>query len=266
MRLVVAIFIMTVVSACSLPAYTILEGAGQDYEIVSSGTFKHLLALKNSTADGGALIVFVDGDGIPWQRRNRISFEPTSNSPLLLRWFVESSMPSVYLGRPCYFGLDDEECSAYWYTHGRYSPDVVNSLVEVLNQTVEGRPLVLIGHSGGGTLVMLMAEKMPNVKMVVTIAGNLQVKRWVDYHGYSDLAGSLDPSLRPGLNSLIHQIHVYSPNDNVIKSEWIRQFSLTQKNVELIEMPAKNHSSGWDVFRQEIMSVLEGALYEIGSQ
>jgi hypothetical protein len=52
----------------------------------------------------------------------------------------------------------------------------------------------------------------------------------------------------------------------VIKPEWVTQFALKQQNSELIKMPAKGHIEGWGVYRQEIMSMIEAALYEIDTQ
>jgi len=259
----IVIALCLVISGCSLPAYNIFKNAGQDYRVVSGHAFQHLLSFNKSTGDTGAIVVFVEGDGTPWKSRYQVSYEPTSDSPLLLNWFVESSLPSVYLGRPCYFDLDDKRCSAYWYTHGRYSNDVVTSMVEALNKPLADRQLILVGHSGGGTLVMLMAERMPNVKAVITIAGNLQVKQWTEFHRYSELAGSLDPSFSRKLNDDIKQIHFYSLNDEVIKAEWVRQFALKQKNAELIELPVKGHHDGWNVYRSDIMKVLRRTKFEI---
>jgi len=136
-------------------------------------------------------------------------------------------------------------------------------MVEALNKPLSDRELILVGHSGGGTLVMLMAEIMPNVKAVVTIAGNLQVKQWTEFHKYSELTGSLDPSFRRKLNDDIKQIHFYSPNDEVIKAEWIKQFALKQKNAELIELAVKGHHDGWNFFRSDIMKVLKKTKFEI---
>lgn len=263
LKIIIIVLGLLMISGCSLPAYNIFHDAGQDYSVVSGHDFQHLLSFNKSARDAGAIVVFIEGDGTPWMSRYQVSYEPTSDSPLLLNWFVESSLPSAYLGRPCYFDLGDKRCSVYWYTHGRYSNDVVTSMVMALNKFLPDRQLILVGHSGGGTLVMLMAERISNVKAVITIAGNLQVRQWTEFHKYSELTGSLDPSLRRKLNDDIKQIHFYSPSDEVIKAEWIKQFALKQKNAELIELPVKDHHDGWNFFRSDIMRVLKRIKYEI---
>jgi len=263
LKTIIAAFYLCVISACSLPVYKVFENAGKDYKVVSGGKFQHLLSFNLDAGDDGAVVVFIDGDGVPWRSRHQVSYEPTSDSPLLLGWFIKLDVPSVYLGRPCYYDLDDDRCSVYWYTHGRYGDDVVKSMVGALNKALPDYPLILVGHSGGGTLAMLMAERMRNVKSVVTIAGNLQVKQWVEHNQYSELEGSLDPSLSLGLNDKVHQIHFYSPNDSVIRPEWVKQFASKQKNAELIELPVRGHNDGWNSFSEDIINVLKRTKYEI---
>jgi pimeloyl-ACP methyl ester carboxylesterase len=132
----------------------------------------------------------------------------------------------------------------------------VSSLVQVLKQHVTNRKIVLVGHSGGGTLAMLMAEKLPNVEAVVTIAANLQVNKWAEYHHYSKLQGSLDPNLRKPLPAYIQQLHLYSPFDKVIRPEWIKAFSEKQGNSVLVELPVDGHSLAWLPFYSEFRKTL----------
>jgi len=258
----VCVFLLLLLGACSLPAYKLLEDAEQVYQVKLSKMFKHLWI---SNADDAAfqhklrpVIVFIDGDGVPWQRHNRIAIDPTPDEPLLLQWFLSAEFPAIYLGRPCYFDLNDKACSAYWFTHGRYSEPVVSSLVNVLSENVANRDILLVGHSGGATLAMLMAEQLPQVKAVVTVAGNLNVQAWTEFHHYSGLLGSLDPSLRQTATQAIQQVHFYSPFDAVIKAEWVKTYSTSQLNSSLVELPVKGHGQAWAGYQTEIMQrVLE---------
>jgi len=251
------ILLMLLIGACTLPAYKIIEDAGQAYQVKSSENFKHLWISNVHDAvfqhKLGPVIVFIDGDGAPWQRYNRVAFDPTPDEPLLLQWFLTAEVPAIYLGRPCYFDLNDKACSAYWFTHGRYSEPVVSSLVSVLSENIANRDIILVGHSGGATLAMLMAAKLSQVKAVVTIAGNLNVQAWTKHHQYTDLLGSLDPSLRQTATQTIKQVHFYSPLDAVIKTEWVKIFSTSQLNSIVVALPVKGHNQAWVGYQAEIM-------------
>jgi pimeloyl-ACP methyl ester carboxylesterase len=50
----------------------------------------------------------------------------------------------------------------------------------------------LYGHSGGGTLAILLAAQVTNVRRVVTIGPTLDIDAWCLLHGYSPLLGSLN--------------------------------------------------------------------------
>ena len=54
------------------------------------------------------------------------------------------------------------------------------------------RQIVFIGYSGGGTLATLLVEHFPQTRAVVTIAGNLDVKAWTEYHNYEPLFLSIN--------------------------------------------------------------------------
>ena len=90
--------------------------------------------------------------------------------------------PSLYLGRPCYFGMARQPpCEPQYWTTLRFSESVVASMAAALKAAVGSmveQGFVLIGHSGGGTLAMLLAQRLDRVQSVVTIAGNLDIEAW----------------------------------------------------------------------------------------
>jgi pimeloyl-ACP methyl ester carboxylesterase len=73
--------------------------------------------------------------------------------------------------------------------------------------------VLLVGYSGGGTLVMLMARRMPLAVGVVTIAANLDPDAWTALHGYLPLTGSLDPSVEPSLPGTVREWHLVGDRD-----------------------------------------------------
>ncbi|GAA3965521.1 hypothetical protein GCM10022278_24180 [Allohahella marinimesophila] len=127
----------------------------------------------------------------------------------------QDDQAAIYLGRPCYYALKDEACSPRWWTHWRYAPEIVASLNSALDHLVVERvQLVLIGHSGGGTLAMLMAASRHDVSAVITLAGNLDIRRWAELHDYSPLEGSLNPVDFP-LPDSVSQLHFVGRLDEV---------------------------------------------------
>lgn len=206
------------------------------------------------------LIVILEGDGRPWLYATRIARNPTVDDPLLWNWFSQWSGQALYLGRPCYFAPSlaqtDPACAPYWYTNGRYSAAVVDSLQQALQRLAPNRPLVLLGHSGGGTLAMLLAPELPHACAVVTLAGNLNVAAWVRAHGYSPLTGSLDPAREPPLPPRIGQWHLYSTQDRTIQASWILAEARRQ-HAHAIAEPASSHDRGWRPFWPQLDRILE---------
>jgi len=139
----------------------------------------------------------------------------------------------------------------------------VSSLVQLVNRHVTNDDIILVGHSGGGTLAMLMAEKLDRVSTVITLAANLQVHRWADFHQYSRLQGSLNPNQRAPLPESVRQVHFYSPYDSVIKAEWIQAFSAKQQNVTLVELPVQGHDQAWNAFHSAFESVLSEIMTKV---
>lgn len=243
-----------------------LGGFDSRMELVQTERFKHLLIWSNYPEDrhpevdseldeARPLVVFIEGDGVPWASRYQISPDPTVETPLLFEWFKTVDFDALYLGRPCYFDLNDPVCEAYWYTHGRYSDAVVQSMIAVLGEkTLLKRPLVLVGHSGGATLAALLAQRMNQVSALVTVAGNLDVGAWVKAHRYSQLRGSLDPSDQSPLDPAIKQIHYYSYGDAVIQGRWIEAYAAEQINAELQVRAAQGHSSAWHPYKEDIFA------------
>lgn len=249
-------------NGCAAGAYKVLDNMDFPALEVETSYFKHLVIQNDDKKFNGPVVVFIEGDGQPWETRYRVAFDPTPDQPLMLHWFQQSEYASLYLGRPCYYGLVDPACAPYWYTHGRYSEQVVASMADALSQSVGDRPVVLIGHSGGGTLAVLMAELLPNLLGVVTVAGNLQVASWVDYHNYSELLGSQDPeSVIPQDRDIVEK-HFYSANDRIILGEWVRAYSSVRANAESMILDAPDHNIGWKPYwhhiSDEIRTILKG--------
>jgi len=149
------------------------------------------------SAAGDLLHVYLEGDGTPWTGAGVPAADPTPHDPLMLRLIGLDPAPSLYLARPCYDRhREDPGCAPDLWTDRRYGPVVVGALDQALRAFAAAhgyRGVVLLGHSGGGTLAMLLAARLPGVRAVVTIAANADIDLWADQHDYPRLAGSLNP-------------------------------------------------------------------------
>ncbi len=236
--------LLVFVSGCSFtPTYGDLsERFGFHVEKVEGDLFQHVVFSKSGT--GRVLHVYIEGDGRPWLRKNRVSLDPTPRRTLMLELMALDGAFAIYLGRPCYFD-QSTQCSPIWWTHRRYSEAVVNSMAVALSHfSKEYDSVVLMGHSGGGTLAMLLAERSDKVQAVVTLAANLDVEKWALFHGYSPLKGSLNPALRLPLPARIKQRHYVAKDDRNIQEQWLEPVINQQSDAVLIGVEG-DHSCCW---------------------
>jgi hypothetical protein len=245
-----------VLSGCATPSRqsdTLAARAGFTRTLLEGGRF-HLVSYERSEP-GGRLVIFIEGDGTPWIHSGRVvAADPTSRRPLALELATESvttaSAGSVlYLGRPCYLGLAASgECEPADWTSSRYSAEVVQSLAEAANGFIAEhgfQQVVLIGHSGGGALAMLMAPRLIRLSAVITIAGNLNVAAWSQYHRYLPLTGSLDPAAQPPLHPGIREIHLVGGADRNIPPALLVGYLATHPAAKVWTFPAFGHLCCW---------------------
>lgn len=185
---------------------------------VAGSLFRHrVYRTEGRGGESGVLHVYIEGDGRPFLGPTTVALDPTPRDPLMLSLMALDPARSVYLGRPCYFGLyQDRGCNPAYWTVRRFAPEVVDSLAAALLSEAaraHASSLELYGHSGGGTLAVLLAAQVPGVTRVVTIGASLDTAAWCTLHGYSPLLGSLNPvelGLRP---DPVHVLHLVGSKD-----------------------------------------------------
>jgi hypothetical protein len=206
--------------ACASPperSDALAERFGFSKEIVSGAAYRHVV-YRNAVHDAGATLhVYIEGDGTPFLNRTVIADDPTPHDPLMLRLMAEDAAPSVYLGRPCYFGLHaDPGCGPEAWTSRRFAPEILDSMGSVLRSErlrSGASRVALFGHSGGGALAVLLAAREPSVVRVVTVGATLDVAAWCELHGYSPLTGSLDPARLPLERKDVEVLHWVGQKD-----------------------------------------------------
>lgn len=201
----IALASMAVLGGCTTSPGQRLEqrarAAGLEITRVTAGEFPSLVYLKRAAAPSHAsapLTVFLESDGIPWRGGRHPSADPTTRQPLALEMLIRSPPPAAYVTRPCYHGLRSDKCNVELWTGARYSSEVVESMAatvrEVQRQSGAAK-VALVGYSGGGTLAVLIAERLDSVASVVTIAANLDTDAWTEHHDYLPMSQSLNPAM-----------------------------------------------------------------------
>jgi predicted esterase len=183
-------------------------------------------AVAADTAGDPGVHVYIEGDGLAWRTRRRVSDDPTPVDPVALRLAAadRSDAAVVYLGRPCqYRPASAPPCSARFWTAERFADAVVDAMDRRLDALVaaqgERRPLALVGYSGGGVVAALLAARRDDVALLVTLAAPLDVEHWTRSTGTSPLAGSLSPM--DAIEALAHtpQLHFVGELDRVVPRE-----------------------------------------------
>lgn len=223
--------------------------------VIQGQAFRHLVLTRHlRDADANQhqpVFVFLENDGLPWQTPTLISNDPTPRRPVALGLFRKTDAPSIYLGRPCqWVGTFETPCQPYFWTYGRFHPDVVNSLIAALEKIMAGdkRPLILVGHSGGGTLAVLMAHALDRPVAVVTLAAVLDHQRWTARLALSPLTGSLNPSTDVHRSPAAPaELHVFGGRDEVVKVEDAAAY-LARFPVETLSLPQADHSCCWETW------------------
>lgn len=250
--------------ACTQPEVRFAQRAenyGFEQQIIQGTTFNHIVFFKQSADNTNELHIYLDGDGSPWINHRWVSSNPTPRSTLMLELMLQDQVTSLYLGRPCYHGLGtDLICPSKFWTSHRYSPAIVNSMiVAITNITEKYKPkrLILIGHSGGGTLATLIAESLAKIDGIITIAANLNLNAWVKFHGYSALSGSLDPADRKPLAKEIFQLHLAGARDRNIPFNQISSFVSKQHSAQIQVFKDYDHHCCWEKIWPSILESVE---------
>jgi pimeloyl-ACP methyl ester carboxylesterase len=246
-----------VLTGCSTPAQRIDREAARyafTRTVVRGTRFEHLVLRHGAAQSDRALHVYIEGDGSPYVDERSIARDPTPRTPVMLRLMALDPAPSVYVGRPCYFALQPvADCSPIYWTVARFSTEVVDSMAAVIEREHAGAPVVLLGHSGGGALAVLLAQRLPNVQAVVTVAGNLDTAAWTALHGYSPLDRSLNPADR-ALTGVPRVLHLAGEGDTVVPPDLIT--AAAAKIGGEVRIVAARHGCCWDAIWPAVLDGL----------
>ncbi len=262
-----AAFLSLLLMSCASSSTQFLNAATQygfTNEIQQGRPYFHRVFLNSAaqlvSSQIDELHIYLDGDGSPFLNFNQPSDDPTSHQHLILDLLSKDTNPAILLGRPCYYALQESMgCKESLWTYSRYSQDVISSLVFTLKQRLKIKPathLVFIGYSGGGTLVTFLASYFPQTRAIVTIAGNLDIQSWANYHHYSPLLYSLNPIELAHIPFQIKQFHLVGEQDTNISPKFIHDFSDKYQNSTVLTFHNFNHTCCWvDIWENFLRSI-----------
>ncbi len=252
-------------TACTTPQFPeLLASADQmaaaaDFEAsyIAGGAFK-LRSYAKIKDPAQPLRIYLEGDGKSFVNRYRPSLNPTPWNPLALELATLDNTAAniLYLGRPCHFRptFSDKICDpsrpVYW-TLRRYSQEVVDSLDEALSRFKQQHAITkveLVGFSGGGTLALLLAAQRSDVLSVRTVAGNLDVKAFEQYHKVSPMEGSLNPLDVSAQLAELPQLHFSGAEDRAVPVSLLKNYlaKFTGNNcMQLRRINGVGHHDGW---------------------
>jgi len=213
-----------------------------------------LMTYTRGTRPSGSLVVYIEGDGYAFRRRNQPSDDPSPDNPVALRLAVKDPSHAVlYIARPCQYtgGLQARGCNRQQWTSHRYSKAVVNSInqaIDLVKQRYTATSIGLIGFSGGGAIAVMAAARRSDVNWLVTVAGNLNHKQWTQLHQLTPLSGSLDAMDHARFTLHLPQLHLAGADDEVVPAIITKTYAARSgnpANVKVSILPGYDHNCCW---------------------
>ena len=223
-----------------------------------------LLAYIRHASNDGNLYIYLEGDGQPYRHHYYPTENPTSKQLTALKLMSLDSATSIYLNRPCYgYKRTPSNCSEKMWTTGRYSQKIVDSLNEAISEvkkTMAYDKLVLIGHSGGGTLALLIAQERDDVAAIITLAANLNHRHWTELMGYGPLKNSQNPSDSPLLAESVVRWHIAAGKDRQVPPEVVQTFAAQDPYARYSVEPDFDHQCCWQKIWPDLLQDLRDQL------
>ena len=203
--------------------------------------------------------VYIEGDGHAWRNSHLPSMDPTPHDPVGLKLAAADGHESVlYLGRPCQYQVDTARgCHFSVWTARRFAETA--DIKAALQQLAGEQELILIGFSGGANIAIQLAAdflqvkapqmKKPQVKGLVTVAGNLEAGSFNRFHRSSQEKYGHNQALLAQLVKL-PQLHYTGSKDKIIPPALTHQQLADIKYshcVRVSEVTNAKHNGPWSI-------------------
>ncbi len=184
--------------------------------------FFTLTGYEKNIKPGAPLRIYIEGNGNP---------NPSKTVGLTLAT-KDPYQNVIYLARPCQFA-DDEVCthSMIW-KDAQFNAEIVQEMQEAVSQLMRkyrAPSVELVGYDGGGTMALLLANRIPQTTRVITVAGILDTAAYQQTNGIS-LKKSLNPANEKNQIAAKKQIHYVGKMDKITPLKTAERFVSTQPN------------------------------------
>ena len=262
-RLILGCLSILLLTACSslqsrLEQAEILSTNNNFEKKIIGTTLFNLVSYQKINVASKSAVIYIEGDGFAWKNKYTVSNNPTPNNPVALNLAATDMSPIViYLARPCQFiNIDNEtNCKPEYWTNKRASKEVIESIstaIDSIKKELNINRLRLVGFSGGATIATILAANRNDVIDLRTIAGNIDIDKFVEVHNVSALTGSINPTNYASRLVNIPQMHVISTEDSIITvditNSYLKQlekFDTNLKCVKVIKLSKPEHTKGW---------------------
>jgi len=227
------------------------SGFTKEYVKTDSFTITTYKKINNS---GEPITFYIEGDGLSWISKTRISRDPTPKDPIGLKLALNDDSDNViYVARPCQFSTYmDSLCkdNSYW-TNKRFSEEVVASLNQAITKLTlryQVKGVHLVGYSGGGAVAVLIAARRYDVLSLRTVAGNLDHMALNNYHNVSQMPESLNPIDVVAQIKGLPQYHFLGAEDEIVPGFIVDGFVEAVGDdscVQTAVLDGVGHKKGW---------------------
>ncbi len=261
-RLFTILSVLLCLGGCATSPIFLSRGTAAGETARENGFKKTLIPVRNFTLlsyirikeTGKPLVIYIEGDGVAWESRSRISSDPTPSDPLVIRLAALDPSPNVaYLARPGqYPSLGASQCDPKYWTGSRFSQEVIEDMdiaVSRLRETAQAPSVSLIGYSGGAAVAVLVSAGRDDVTGLRTIAGNLDHEAVSKWNKVSPLKGSLDPIDVAAKIKSLPQRHFVAYNDRIVPVSAAESFAAKigdGKHGSITIVKGTTHHSGWE--------------------
>ena len=214
---------------------------------------------------GEPITFYIEGDGLAWLSKTRLSPDPTPRNPIGLRLALMDLSPNViYLARPCQYTSSEINplCvdSSFW-SDKRFSEEVIESInyaITTFCNRYDAKEIHLIGYSGGGAIAALIVSRRNDVSSLRTIAGNLNHELVNEYHRVSFLTNSLNPIDVAKKINKIPQVHFVGEDDTIVPAFIAESFSEAMgpsSCFQIKNISETSHKNGWIERWQNLLEI-----------